>query len=936
MHVKVIVCIFAFQNSHVFESMRRFITTILLVCGVLFVHGQTDTAVVRIQRYLTNLHAFNKAYPQEKVYLHLDNRSYYIGDTIWFKAYVTNASTLKFTDVSRILYVELLNDKGVEMETKKLRIENGQCYGEFALKEHYYTGYYELRAYTRNMLNFGNESLTRFDLMTERQRNLSILTEEEARQDLVPGINHCVFSRTVPVYARPDSVGVYKREFEYYPLHTKLVIPDELDPRMRPDDIQVRFYPEGGNLVEGVPSVVAIEACDQWGREKRVMGEVLCGKEVVANFVTGARGRTLMSFTPVAGKRYSARVEYKGDVYTFPLPDALDEGYVLQLSPTASVDAYVLTMTASPTVPRRLLGWSLQCRGALTAFDTVTLAPGQALHLRLDKKQLCVGVNQFTLFDDEGRVWADRLFFVAPPTTFPRIRVELPADSLKPFEEVDLHMQLCNTWGRGMRGYLSVSVADADDDLPTYDKGDIRTELLLTSDLKGFVKDIDSYFSHASPRAVHADIDLLMLIQGWRRYEWVAMAEGADAKLRYSPEKGYVVDGYVADQYVEDDYKWNASRYKRIANPWVAIDLKSEQVSYRDTVQANEQGEFSIDIPRHFLDDAGLSIEIWRPEGRGKSGKRHKYSYVFPSLHCAFSPMPAPYHYYESHSPSDDYELQLLENVDVAMERVIDEVTIKKRNKQRHEIHYDRPDIVIDFVKEYNTIIDRGVHALTSPPQLKRFYDPTVAYTLARSRIPDELRYIFVRYNNATKDSLTYAYYERYMMQRMPIKNPNEKVTPSVSNGEYVDDEEKGYVLTHYQLPKEIRLYSNLVSRSAYPIKQDDATDHRLLLWAHTTYYAKDESPMSPPYDMRDGTRHTTFKGYSRVVEYYHRDYSQTSLPDTADYRRTLYWNPDVETDHQGRFSLSFYNNAHTKRIVLTAEGITAFGDPVTVREAMP
>ena len=176
MHAKVNVCIFASSKLIRFiflSSMRRFVAAILLMCVVLCVHGQADTAVVNIQRYLANLHAFNQVHPQEKVYLHLDNRSYYIGDTIWFKAYVTNATTLKFTDISRILYVELLNDKGVEMETKKLRIENGQCYGEFALKEHYFTGYYELRAYTRNMLNFGNESLTLFDFMTERQRKQS-------------------------------------------------------------------------------------------------------------------------------------------------------------------------------------------------------------------------------------------------------------------------------------------------------------------------------------------------------------------------------------------------------------------------------------------------------------------------------------------------------------------------------------------------------------------------------------------------------------------------------------------------------------------------------------------------------------------------------------------------------------------------------------------
>lgn len=912
--------------------MRRILLTIILACSVLLTFGQTDSAVVRIQEYLRNIYAFNQAYPQEKVYLHLDNRSYFIGDTIWFKAYVVNATTLRLTDVSKVLYVELLNDKGVEMETNKLRIESGQCHGEFILKDNYYTGYYELRAYTRNMVNFGNEGLTLFDFMDKYERASSFLTEKEARQDLVPAINHCLFTRTVPVYSRPDTAGQYKREFEYYPVHTKLAIPDETDPKLRKDDLEVRFYPEGGDLVVGVPSVVAVEAYDQWGREKKVAGTLLCKNEQIGSFATGHRGRTLIQLTPESGKPIEAQVEYKGKVYTFELPEARKEGCVLNVKPTADYTDYEVMLHASPNLPDELLGWSLQCRGALTAFDTITLGNGNRARMRLGKEVLRPGVNQFTLFNAEGRVLADRLFFVQPPSTAPSLCVELPTDTLNPFEEVEVDLQIKTSWGGGARGYLSVSVTDADEEAPTFDKGDIRTELLLTSDLKGFIKDVDSYFAHSSVRAMHADIDLLMLTQGWRRYEWVTMAEGTKAKPRYTPEKGYVIDGYVADQIVESEDSWRADEYKRIKNPWVAIGLRSEQVNYSDTVQANERGEFSFDIPRHFLDDAGLTIEIWKPDGLGKDGIKGKYRYIFPSLYCAFSPAPTPYNYYECHSPEDDYELQMLENVDFAMEGLIDEVTIKKRNKQKFEIHYDRPDIVIDFVKEYNTILDRGLHALTNPPPPKGYYDPVAPYTLKRARIPDDLRYIFKQNNNATKDSLTYKWYSRYMLQETPGDSMFPKTPPPLSNGEYISGE-GGYYLNLYQLPKEIRIYSNLVSREQYPVKQDLNTDHRRMLWAHTIYFPIEKSPKAPPYDMKDGTRNTTFKGYSRVRSYYHRDYSETALPDTADYRRTLYWNPRVETDHQGRFSLKFYNNVRTKRVAVQAEGITTFGDLVTVRK---
>ena len=96
-------------------TMRRIVYTILLMWSAVLAFGQTDSTVVRIQEYLKNIHAFNQLYPQEKVYLHLDNRSYFIGDTIWFKAYVVNATTLQISNISKVLYVELLNDKGVEV-----------------------------------------------------------------------------------------------------------------------------------------------------------------------------------------------------------------------------------------------------------------------------------------------------------------------------------------------------------------------------------------------------------------------------------------------------------------------------------------------------------------------------------------------------------------------------------------------------------------------------------------------------------------------------------------------------------------------------------------------------------------------------------------------------------------------------------------------------
>ncbi|MDR1119666.1 MAG: hypothetical protein LBM08_01960, partial [Dysgonamonadaceae bacterium] len=182
--------------------------------------GQTDsTARQKLEQFVRNIHIFNRLIPQEKVYLHFDNTSYVQGETIWFKAYAVTAAQNLPTTQSSVLYVELLNAKGKRLETKKLKIENGQCHGEFflnTLNMDYFPGFYEIRAYTGGMLNFGEET---------------------------------VFSRVFPVFEKSKADGDY----------TEQDLKDGLDislPNHRPKpknrkNVHVDFYPEGGNLVNG-------------------------------------------------------------------------------------------------------------------------------------------------------------------------------------------------------------------------------------------------------------------------------------------------------------------------------------------------------------------------------------------------------------------------------------------------------------------------------------------------------------------------------------------------------------------------------------------------------------------------------------------------------------------------------------------------------------
>ena len=120
---------------------RRTILLMLCVCAcapiLATTAGDTIGVTRRLHSFMRNITTFNSLFPQEKVYLHLDNTGYFIGETIWFKAYVLRTDRETATDISRVLYVELVQPGGEVMKTCKLRIKNGQADGCFKLDDAY-------------------------------------------------------------------------------------------------------------------------------------------------------------------------------------------------------------------------------------------------------------------------------------------------------------------------------------------------------------------------------------------------------------------------------------------------------------------------------------------------------------------------------------------------------------------------------------------------------------------------------------------------------------------------------------------------------------------------------------------------------------------------------------------------------------------------------
>jgi hypothetical protein len=76
--------------------------------------------------------------------------------------------------------------------------------------------------------------------------------------------------------------------------------------------------------------------------------------------------------------------------------------------------------------------------------------------------------------------------------------------------------------------------------------------------------------------------------------------------------------------------------------------------------------------------------------------------------------------------------------------------------------------------------------------------------------------------------------------------------------------------------------------------------------------------------------RHIILQGYDVSEEFYSPCYRNRPLPNTQDYRRTLYWNPNLELDEKGRANITLWNNSNSTSITVSAEGITPTGKILT------
>ena len=891
---------------------------------------------------------------QEKVYVHTDNQCYFVGDTLWYKAYVVRADNLHPTDMSRILYVELLSPDGLLVERQNIIVApEGHTCGQFVLQDSLYSGYYELRAYTRWMLNFGVTEHPYTTPETWQFYNRQMTADYYRLWD-------GLYSRVIPIYSKPETPGDYDARRMYQRPKTRLQKPLK-------EELLATFYPEGGHLVKGLPSRVAFELKNQLGEAVDLKGRLQQGDQLLADIQTTHLGRGVFTVTP-GTQRLKATFTWRGQQYTFNLPKVEESGAVVSVSDGKA------TLQTSGLPADCQYGVSVLCRGVLKFFSAVSVAEGTPVTIPLPLDSLPVGVNDLTVFDSDGRILADRLFFVggtAGSAITPVTPVSATA-TFEPYQQVSVTLQTPEP-----QTTFSVAVRDSRTDEPTYNDGNVMTDLLLSSELRGFVAR-PAYYFESDDQEHRQNLDLLMMVQGWRKYPWRELSDST-RRLRYSPEKTMTVSGAVykmlgiTDVEQDEILSWQkgmgmighslteteADEDGMGGGTEVTMDLGSigsvnddlgvnhgglrhevlveAEVVMDDGVVAGRQmtrdgGRFLFQIPP-FYGATYLNLKAYKEkDSLKKSMLSRKDATVFKE--DAFADyyvkrdMPYPvfthkYSYYENHAPEWEVTIDEDSLSELSMENDVHQlqnVNVKGRRRGRRSIDWNKPAYVRDAYDLYNDLTDYGLSygkfdMRQFPLQVAKFLFGNMG-RLGRQFNVDG------RWNGLT-------YWRNYQDMAGVVEGMGIDGADALADALRSVDQRRSpaTIMNNLKLARlqNIRVFTD------YEPRNEDSTMVESLHLADATVDMENIPDDGTQVVYRD--RHIFIHGFNEPAEFYQPDYSHRTVGSyPADYRRTLYWNPNARSDEEGRFTATFYNNSKETRIRISAAGVTTGGSLLFAR----
>lgn len=416
---------------------------------------------------------------QEKLFVHTDKNTYLTGEILWFKIYNVNVENNQPLNTSKVAYVEILDQNHVPIiQTKVALAEKGSGNGSVFIPASISNGNFKLRAYTNWMKNFGADNY---------------------------------FEKDITIINPTKSVNLNQS-------------------KLKPD-YEIRFFPEGGNLVNGLNSKVGFKVVDSDGNGIQFRGAIINqNKDTIVRFKPLKFGMGNFILKPNLKDTYKAIIyigtESKQIIKV--LPEINKQGYIIQLKDHEKQ----LEVTVKSNLNEHNVYLFAHTKGVYKFMQTRDLVNGTVIFF-IDKDLLGEGISHLTVFNDVKQPVCERLYFKRPEK---HVSITATADE-KQYgirKKVKVDIAVNDLENKPLVSNLSMAVYQTDS-LQNLEPGNIVNYLWLTSDLKGRIESPDYYFNNQDTIANQA-IDNLMLTQGWSRFKWNEILKNPKPVFLFLPE----------------------------------------------------------------------------------------------------------------------------------------------------------------------------------------------------------------------------------------------------------------------------------------------------------------------------------------------------------------------------------------------------------------
>ena len=475
------------------RHFKNFLSLTLLFPATFILFSFTTDPTV-LETILKKLKDYHTERPQEKLYVHLDKPFYAAGENVWFKAYLMEASLHSLDSQSRVVYVELIDNNKTIFKRQMLYAPGGATFGDFQLPDTLREGKYAIRAYTNYMKNVGEDFF-------------------------------------------------FLKEF---PVLNPLRPADKANAKFGADSLELQFFPEGGNLVACGFNRMGFKALSPDGKGINVEGSIVDDNNtVITSFKSQHNGMGTVRLNPVKGRKYFARITKPYAVNrAYPLPQVNEKGYIMQVDAVGkNIKVIVFTNTDKPSTGDHSVNIVVQSRGQAYHAQKGVIN-NNAFFTLIPKSKFPDGISQITVFDSEGRPVSERLIHQNHNETI-NLLLETDTAHYGKRKMVTVLVDALYRNGSPANGNFSIAV---------YDEGLIQNHekyplsivnyLSLTSDLRGTVEDPGYYFKDSLPET-KKNLDLLMMINGWRRFTWNDILTHKSSDPVYRHEIGVPINGSV-------------------------------------------------------------------------------------------------------------------------------------------------------------------------------------------------------------------------------------------------------------------------------------------------------------------------------------------------------------------------------------------------------